>query len=448
MDNPFPVVLSICCGIGMLDHAVELVFPGSRVACFAEWESYAAAILLARMEDEAMEPAPVWCGDLADFDATPFLGVVDILTAGLPCQPYSLAGKREGNSDHRVFGDGAGPLPKRSRIISECRPSLVFLENVPAWVRSGGGFDNSETNFAGLGYEILEPLFLSAGDVGASHERERVFILATRQRDSEANDGESRRRIMGSEKERKHAREAHGNGDELCGAWQSRSGRRRTRPTAAARCARRTSLRRERPTKASGKWAWRMSRRCGQRRRATDRRSESNRTNRPKRANGICRNKWRSGRVRRRGIGKRTRAHQAAAARLRPAGEVRVTTNFRARTKQPRMGSTSSETSRTSRRRLNPAFDCWLMGMPMVVDASRQDQLRCVGNGVVALQAALALALLLKSAYIVYEYGIIDKGWRLQIALLNQARRHWSADLRLSRAGSSRTSSIALIVRA
>ena len=161
----------------MLDLAVELVFPNARVACFAEWESYAASVLLARMEDSCLEPAPVWCGDIGDLDARPFLGVVDILTAGLPLPTLQLAGKRTGNSDHRSFGDGDGPLPNALRIISECRPAMVFLENVPAWVR-GGWFRQFGDQLSGLGYEIGEPLFLAAGDVGASHERERVFILA------------------------------------------------------------------------------------------------------------------------------------------------------------------------------------------------------------------------------------------------------------------------------
>jgi site-specific DNA-cytosine methylase len=177
VDNSKPVILSICSGVGMLDQAVELVLPQARVACYAEWDSFASSILLARMEESALEPAPVWCGDLGGFDARPFSGVVDILTAGLPCQPYSLAGKRNGNSDHRSFGNGDGPLEDTLRIISECRPAMAFFENVPTWIR-GGWFRQFGEQLCGLGYEISSPVFVSAGDIGASHERERVFILA------------------------------------------------------------------------------------------------------------------------------------------------------------------------------------------------------------------------------------------------------------------------------
>lgn len=177
VDTPSPTVLSLCSGIGMLDEAIRLVFEHARTACFAEWEAYAASVLLARIEDESLEPAPVWCGDLRDFDATPFRGLVDILAAGLPCQPYSYAGKREGNTDRRSYGQGDGPIPQFLRITAECRPTVVLLENVPAWLR-GGWFRPVGEELSRLGYEIAEPVFVAASDVGASHERERVFVLA------------------------------------------------------------------------------------------------------------------------------------------------------------------------------------------------------------------------------------------------------------------------------
>lgn len=178
MVDTCPTVLSLCSGIGMLDEAVRLVFPGAVTATCCEWEAHAASVLLARMEDQTLEPAPIWGGDLRDFNAQPFRGVVDLLIAGLPCQPYSLAGRQRGNDDARSWGeDGDGPIPQFLRIAAECRPALVFLENVPAWV-VGGWFRPVGEELCRLGYDIEEPLFLAAGDVGASHQRERVFILA------------------------------------------------------------------------------------------------------------------------------------------------------------------------------------------------------------------------------------------------------------------------------
>ena len=178
MADTGPTILGLCSGVGMLEAAVRLVFPGARTAALVEWESYAASVQLARMADASMEPAPIWCGDLGAFDARPFLGVVDILCAGLPCQPYSLAGKQQGNTDARSWGeDGNGPIPNFLRIVAECRPALVFLENVPAWV-VGGWFRPVGEQLCRMGYELETPVFLAASDVGAAHQRERVFIVA------------------------------------------------------------------------------------------------------------------------------------------------------------------------------------------------------------------------------------------------------------------------------
>lgn len=167
----------------MLDEAFRLgcEYLGlrSRTALCCEWESYAAACLLARMEEQSMEPAPIWCGDLRDLDCRPFRGSVDAIIAGLPCQPYSCAGKQKGLADERSYGDGDGPIPNFLRIVAECQPSLVFCENVPPWVR-GGWFRPVGEELCGMGYTLTEPLFVTAESVGASHRRERVFVLAHR----------------------------------------------------------------------------------------------------------------------------------------------------------------------------------------------------------------------------------------------------------------------------
>jgi len=125
------------------------------------------------MEDEALDPAPIWCGDLADLDCAPFAGRVDLVTAGFPCQPWSVAGKREGKHDDRWIWPGI------ARIIREVRPGLVFLENVRGLV-SGGGLEPVLGDLAGLGFDA-EWTCLRASEVGAPHRRERVFVLAYRE---------------------------------------------------------------------------------------------------------------------------------------------------------------------------------------------------------------------------------------------------------------------------
>ncbi|MCC6358082.1 MAG: DNA cytosine methyltransferase [Phycisphaerales bacterium] len=173
-------ILSLYSGSGMHDEAVcaalRVLGLAPRVLGYVEREASAAAWLLARMEAATVEPAPVWCGDLCDLDARPMRGWVDLVVASPPCQPYSSAGKRLGNADERSHGAGDGPLPHTVRIIDECRPALVWFENVPEWV-TGGHFRGFGEELCGLGYDISPPIFLAAADVGAPHERERVFIL-------------------------------------------------------------------------------------------------------------------------------------------------------------------------------------------------------------------------------------------------------------------------------
>lgn len=95
-------VLSLCSGVGMHDVGLGTVFH-ARTICYVEREAFAASQLVGLMEAGCLDQAPVW-SDLATFDARPWRGVVDFLVAGLPCQPYSVAGKRKGNKDRRAFG--------------------------------------------------------------------------------------------------------------------------------------------------------------------------------------------------------------------------------------------------------------------------------------------------------------------------------------------------------
>lgn len=182
MDNTINI-LSLCAGVGMLDigihAAVEYLGFDPRVLGYCERDAYAAACLLARMEDQTLGRAPVWCGDMRDLDARPLRGYADLVCAGLPCPAFSLAGKQAGLADDRAWGGADSPIPQFLRIVAECGPALVFLENVPPFVR-GGFFRAVGEELCRLGYEIAPPVFLAAGDVGASHRRERVFILAFR----------------------------------------------------------------------------------------------------------------------------------------------------------------------------------------------------------------------------------------------------------------------------
>ena len=120
--------LAVCAGYDGIGLSVSLVCPEYRTVCYVEREAYAAAILAAKMGDGSLAPAPIW-DDLGTFDGRRWRGVVDIVTAGLPCQPYSSAGKRLGHADERAI------WPRFLEVVEAVRAPLVFLENVPPFLR-------------------------------------------------------------------------------------------------------------------------------------------------------------------------------------------------------------------------------------------------------------------------------------------------------------------------
>lgn len=155
-----------------LGAALEYLGIPHRVLAYVEREASAAATLLARMEEQALASAPVWCGDLAEVDWRRFRGRVDCITAGFPCQPHSTAGKRAGLADDRwIWPDIVG-------VLRTVEPPLCFLENVPGLVHTGG-LERVLFDLARLGFNAVWG-HLAAATVGATHERERVFILGWR----------------------------------------------------------------------------------------------------------------------------------------------------------------------------------------------------------------------------------------------------------------------------
>jgi site-specific DNA-cytosine methylase len=208
--------ISCFAGIGGLDLALNT--EGVRTVCYIEIDPHCQEVLKKRMQEGHLDQVPIWA-DILTFDGRPWAGKVDIVFGGFPCQDISVAGKGAGIKE----GTRSGLWFEMFRVIGEIRPRFVFLENVPgiyAWFdlshprptpppinldsngdyrRKGQGWD-SETS-ARIG-EVFRVEFeerqaiakvsgdlthagydckwipLSAGDVGANHERKRWFCLA------------------------------------------------------------------------------------------------------------------------------------------------------------------------------------------------------------------------------------------------------------------------------
>jgi len=159
--------ISLCAGYDGIGLGIGLVEPGYRTVCYVEREAFASANLAAKMGQGCLDEAPIW-SDVATFDGKPWSGKVDCITAGIPCQPWSCAGQRKGTADERWIWDDI------YRIIQEVRPKWCFFEEVRGFIRGGLGivlFD-----MCGIGYDSAWDLF-RASDVGAPHQRERLFVL-------------------------------------------------------------------------------------------------------------------------------------------------------------------------------------------------------------------------------------------------------------------------------
>ena len=182
----YPIhMLSICSGIGGLDLGVK-VATGARTICYVEREAFAASVIVARMEDQSLDQAPIW-DDLTTFDGRPWRGKVDCIIAGFPCQPVSHAGKRAGQDDQRwIWSDIV-------RIIREVRPRFIFLENVSGILSLGAGAVLG--SLARMGFDA-EWGVVSARGVGAPHQAEKVVLPGLHRATNDATTGN--RRKLGS----------------------------------------------------------------------------------------------------------------------------------------------------------------------------------------------------------------------------------------------------------
>ena len=143
---------------------------GWETVCAVEWGEYPASVLCARQNEGLLPPFPIW-DDVQTFDGKPWRGIVDVVSGGFPCQDISVAGKGAG-----IDGERSGMWSHMARIIGEVRPRFAFVENSPALVSRGLG--RVLGDLAALGYDCRWGV-LGAVDVGANHQRDRFWLVAT-----------------------------------------------------------------------------------------------------------------------------------------------------------------------------------------------------------------------------------------------------------------------------
>ena len=160
-------------GIGAIEHAFQrlnlrhkLVFAGDiddkcKKSYFANYE----------ISEEN------WFTDIRDFDATKYLGQVDFIVGGAPCQAFSMVGRRLG------FEDARGTLfYEFARVVKETQPKLFLFENVRGLLNHDKGrtWRVMHDIFEELGYDVKFRV-LNSCDYGIPQHRERIYCLGFRQ---------------------------------------------------------------------------------------------------------------------------------------------------------------------------------------------------------------------------------------------------------------------------
>jgi len=164
--------LSLFTGVGGGDLAHQHLL-GWQTVGYVEFDKFCQQVLSQRIEDGFLQEAPIF-GDVDGFIESgavkKYKGYIDVVTAGFPCQPFSVAGKQAGEEDPR------NKWPQTIKCIRDIRPRYALLENVPGLLASGY-FPEILGSLAEAGMDARW-IVLGADDVGAPHRRKRLWILA------------------------------------------------------------------------------------------------------------------------------------------------------------------------------------------------------------------------------------------------------------------------------
>lgn len=178
---------SLCSGIGGLDLAAE--WAGFETVGQCEIDEYASRVLAKNFKGVKNY------GDIRTITAERLagdgVGDITVLSAGIPCQPYSLAGKGLGDCDSRDLEQ------ELVRVVGEVRPKWLVVENTPGLFsrKNQRYFDRIVNDISALGYGVAWGLW-GACDVGALHRRERVFIVC---RNADSDDETEKQAIQKGE---------------------------------------------------------------------------------------------------------------------------------------------------------------------------------------------------------------------------------------------------------
>lgn len=150
--------LDLFSGIG--GFALAAKWAAIKTIGFCEKDKFCQKVLSKHWPD-----VPI-CDDIHDFN---YDGNVDILTASMPCQPFSQAGNKNGKSDRRYL------WPELLRVIRRIYPTWIISENVTGMVQIS--LDDVIRDLEAENYSVSVYL-IPACSISAPHRRERLWIVA------------------------------------------------------------------------------------------------------------------------------------------------------------------------------------------------------------------------------------------------------------------------------
>lgn len=175
-------VLDLFSGIGGFSLGLERA--GFETVAFCEIEPFCQKVLHKHWPDVplAHDIRKLTYDDrkLRDAEDVIFEGQIDLVCGGFPCQPYSIAGHKKGTQDNRDL------WPEMFRVIQQSKPTWVIGENVTYFTNMA--FTRTKSDLESEGYTV-QPFIIPACAVGAPHRRDRIWIVAYRDRSTEGSTG-------------------------------------------------------------------------------------------------------------------------------------------------------------------------------------------------------------------------------------------------------------------
>ena len=142
---------------------------------YVEYNEYCQRVIRQRIEDGCLDNAPIFSdvnAFISEGYADAYKGMVGVISAGFPCQPFSVAGKKAAEDDPRNC------WPQTLNIIRRVRPRYCLLENVGGLLsRKHRYFETILKDLAESGYDAWWKV-ISAAEVGGPHKRDRLWIVA------------------------------------------------------------------------------------------------------------------------------------------------------------------------------------------------------------------------------------------------------------------------------